>query len=355
MSKIDQSDDATVIKSTRYLFFIEQNYSYAMLRPLQAEIVSRGNEVRWFLFGDEVNRGFLHTSEQHFPSIEEVIAYQPDVCLVPGNFIPSFIPGFKVGLFHGFNVNKRKDQHFNIRACFDLYCTQGPNTTNRFIELSKKYGYFSVAETGWPALDPLFSLDKSSRNSRPTILFCSTFSQKLSSAPHLYQEIKRLSQKPQWQWLIQFHPKMPQAIVDSYKALESENLKFIETDNVIPYLQRADVMLCDTSSVMYMFMVQNKPVLTFNGNTQGDHLINITHESELEGGLKFLLNDPSSLMTAIAKFNQQLHPNRDGQSSSRVVSAVEKALSSIGQLPRKKPVNLLRNIKARKKLNYWKI
>jgi hypothetical protein len=343
----------------RYLFFVAQNYSYAILRPLQKEILARGDQVKWFLFGDEIDSAYLDSDEVRLLTVSEVIDYDPQASFVPGNFIPRFIPGLKVGVFHGFNVGKMNrrgnSDHFNIRGCFDLYCTQGPNTTERFKQLAKEYGYFSVAETGWPAMDPLFQSQSSDKNNRPTIIMCSTFSRNLTCAPHLYDEVKKLSQKSNWQWLIQFHPKMSKEIVDKYKALNNENLKFIETDNVLPLLQQADVMLCDTSSVLLMFILQGKPVVTFNSNTQGEHLLDFGEPEELEEHLKNALTRPVELMKAIAEYNQQLHPYQDGGSSLRVLDAVDKLIESPAKLSRKKPLNFLRNFKARKKLNFWKI
>jgi len=345
-------------QAKRFLFFVSQNYSYAILRPLQEQILSRGDQVRWFLYGDEVNYDYLSSEEIRLSSITDVIDYQPQVSLVPGNFIPSFIPGLKVGIFHGFNVGKvnrrGKSDHFNIRGCFDLYCTQGPNTTMRFKELAKIHRYFSIAETGWSAMDPLFKSVSKIKNDRPTVIMCSTFSRHLTCAPHLYEEVKKLSQKSQWQWLVQFHPKMPVDVVNKYKALANENLDFIETDNVLPFLQKADVMLCDTSSVLLMFLLQGKPVVTFNSNAKGDHLINFTNSSELEDHLKTALSFPPKLMKRIALFNQELHPYKDGESSLRVLAAVDQLLKNPNRLPRKKPINFLRNFKFRKKLNYWK-
>ena len=64
----------------------------------------------------------------------------------------------RVQVFHGFNVRKRSDNkgHFRVRGFFDLYCTQGPDTTLPFKVLEKKFGYFKVVETGWPKMDPMF-------------------------------------------------------------------------------------------------------------------------------------------------------------------------------------------------------
>ena len=35
-------------------------------------------------------------------------------------------------------IQKEKRGHFAIRGCFDLYCTQGPNTTKRFAKIGAK-------------------------------------------------------------------------------------------------------------------------------------------------------------------------------------------------------------------------
>ena len=345
--------------SKRYLFFIAQNYSYAILRPLQKEILARGDQVKWFLYGDEINSSYLHSDEARLLTISAVIAYNPQVNFVPGNFIPDFIPGLKVCVFHGFDPSKMNSRgtndHFHIRGCFDLYCTQGPNTTNPFKQLASKHGFFSVIETGWPAMDPLFQSQSDSKNNRPTIIMCSTFSRRLTCAPYLYEEVKKLSQNSDWQWLVQFHPKMSQQIVDQYKALSNENLKFIETDNVLPLLQQADVMLCDTSSVLLMFILQGKPVVTFNSNIKGNFLIDFSDPSELEGHLKKALTKPVNLIEEIDQFNQELHPYRDGKSSVRVLEAVERLIDSPVKLAKTKPMNFLRNFKARKKLNYWRL
>ena len=92
----------------RYLFYIAQNYSYAMLRPLQQVILARGDEACWFLEGREVDPKFLKADEKRLLDIDAVKAWKPDAVFVPGNVVPSFIPGVKVGVFHGFNARKMK-------------------------------------------------------------------------------------------------------------------------------------------------------------------------------------------------------------------------------------------------------
>ncbi|WP_299002481.1 CDP-glycerol glycerophosphotransferase family protein [uncultured Shewanella sp.] len=351
-------------RQNRYLFYIAQNYSYAILRPLQEIIVKRGDAVSWFLEGDEVSPLFLTATEQHLKTIDEIRQWQPDAVFVPGNVVPRFIPGVKIGVFHGFNAGKVNHNgqisHFRIRSCFDLYCTQGPATTLPFIALSKKFKTFHVVETGWPTLDPMFVSSgknpyKDDNDTRPTVLFCSTFSRRLSCAPMIFERIKALSMQGKYRWLVQFHPKMDAKIVAQYKSIENEHLRFIETDNVLPVLQAADVMLCDTSSILIMFLLQGKPVVAFNNKTGSEHLVHVNDEEKIEQAIEYALSYPAELMNKIEAYNDQIHPNRDGLSSQRVLKAADDLIAKgVGDL-KPKPLNFIRHLKMRKKLRYWKI
>ncbi|MCQ8821311.1 CDP-glycerol glycerophosphotransferase family protein [Pseudoalteromonas agarivorans] len=353
-------DYLTATANKKYLMYISQNYSYAILRPLQAQILAHGGEVRWFLAGNEVNPDFLDDDEQRLHTISDVRSWHPDITYIPGNIVPSFIPGKKVAVFHGFNSEKRSSEgnhgHFAIRGCYDLYCTQGPNTTTRFKELAQQHGFFKVVETGWPTLDPLFTDTQAnpyeSDDPRPTLLICSTFSKKLSLAPKLYEQIKHFSLQGKWRILMQFHPKMPQEWVEKYKALNNENLTFIETDNVLPLLKAADVMLCDTSSVLLMFLLLRKPVVTFCNQKPLPHLLDVTEADKVEAAIEHALTKPNKLMQSIEDYCLELHPYTDGKSSQRVLNAANEFLHKKEKL-KPKPLNLFRNLKMRKEFNFW--
>ncbi len=341
----------------RYLFYISQNYSYAILRPLQEAILARGDQTAWFLEGEAVNANFLTSEECQLMSIKEVNSYKPIAIFYPANTAPTFLSGINVAVFHGFDAGKLdkrgRNDHFKIRNCFDLYCTQGPNTTEPFLTLAEQHNHFKVTETGWCALDNLYLKHKKTSEDKPTILLCSTFSKKLSCAPYLFETIKKLSQSSKWNWLVQFHPKMPSEIVEQYKLLQNENLSFVETDDVIPLLQKADVMVCDTSSVLIMFLLLGKPVVTYNNIAPKEYLLNINKVDLLEKSIETALQKPPELMKQIEIFINKTHPYNDGKSSIRVLNAVDEVLSGKLRLS-KKPIDIFRQFKMRKKLQYWK-
>ena len=346
------------MSTKRYLFYISQNYSYAILRPLQETILARGDQVGWFLEGKEVSSDYLLESELQLFSIEEINVFNPIAVFYPANIAPTFLPGINVAVFHGFDagkVDKRgNNDHFKIRNCFELYCTQGPSTTGPFLALEKQHRHFKVIETGWCALDDLHKSDVKKEPSKKTILLCSTFSKKLSCAPHLFETVKKLSETGRWNWLVQFHPKMPSDIVKKYQGLESEYLSFVATDDVLPLLQQADVMVCDTSSVLLMFLLLKKPVVTFNNIAPKDYLLDINNVDLLESTIEKALDEPVELMEKIKGFIADTHPYDDGGSSLRVLNAVDDVLSGQFNL-QKKPLDILRRFKMRKKLNYWRI
>lgn len=346
----------------RALFYVEQDYGYAILRPLQWEILNRGGEVRWFLVGDEINARYLDESETRLPTVRDVRDWRPEVVFVPGDTVSRVIPGLKVEVFHGFAAGKSysrgEDAHFAIRDCFDVYCTHGPANTERFRQLAASHGSFQVVETGWPMIDPLFTPAESNpfideEDGRPTVLFCSTFSRRYSCAETLYDTVRKLKDHGRFRWLVQFHPKMSVDTVEKYRALTDANLQFIETDNVIPLLQAADVMLCDTSSILMMFLLLRRPVVAFRNQNPGPHLINISDPAELEQALERGLAPDRERDAHIEGFCEQIHPFRDGRSSARVVDAVEIIRERGLEVRRRKPLNLVREFRMRRQLNFW--
>src|SRR5210317_1290993 len=128
-----------------YKFLIYISYSYALPigKPLEKVIKKRGYQIKWFADTAEGKKAIALQSNS-LESIEEVIGYKPDIVLAATDSVPDFISGLKVQIFHGFNAEKRPDKnnnfaHFRIRGFFDLYCTQGPSTTQGFLNQQKKH------------------------------------------------------------------------------------------------------------------------------------------------------------------------------------------------------------------------
>ena len=92
----------------RYLFYIEYDYCYGVLRPLQDAIHRRGGETAWLPVGPEISTDFLHPDERCFKHVSEAIEWNPYAVLVPGNEVPAFLPGMKIEVFHGLNSGKRR-------------------------------------------------------------------------------------------------------------------------------------------------------------------------------------------------------------------------------------------------------
>lgn len=337
---------------SRYLFFVSQLYGFAILRPLQAHLRSRGHECAWF-FEYEQDARHLRSDEQQLRRVREVIDWQPTAVFVPGNWVPDFFPGLKVEVFHGFSVGKRNEQrgHFRIRGSFDLYCTQGPDTTAPFRELQRQHGHFRVVQTGWPKLDPLFAAAAAPRQyPRPTILFASTFTEDISCARVLHETIGKLAQRGDWQWLVTLHPKMAPDVVRSYQALAGPNLEFRATDDILQLYVQADVLLSDTSSVVPEFLVQHKPVVTFRNRKPGPQLLDVQSVEQVLPALQQALQPPAELRAAIQRYADAIHPYRDGRSSERVAEAAAEAIRLGRAGLRRKPWNLWRRLQARQRL-----
>lgn len=339
----------------KYLLYGSERYALAILRPLQEAILARGGEARWFFDGP----GAADLAEDEpLLDVQGVRAWKPDAVLTPGNHLPHFFPGVKVEVFHGFDAGKPR--HIYIRGFFDLYCTTGPRDTVQFQSLADKLGHFSVAETGWPKLDPLFAgtaaplaREPAPVRQPPVILYHSTFSPSWSAADTLCEEVKRLSRDGRWKWIVTLHPKSDPETVARYRALQNEHLRFADDDNILDLFPQVDMMCSDTSSALSEFLVTGKPVVTFRNRRPGPQLIDIHDVAEFETAIGRALSRPPELMAAIQSFARDIHPYADGRSSERVLDAVEAFIRSGGRNRKRKPLNLWRKFKLRRRIGYW--
>jgi hypothetical protein len=339
----------------RYLFFVTKPYSFAILEPLQNYIQTQSlGEVKWFTS----SKAQLHPAPgEALEDTKQVKDYQPTAILVPGNVVPPWWPGLKVQVFHG--LDDEVKGFYRINGLFDLYCTPGPAMSRRFASLAERYGHFMVRETGWPKLDPLrnpqnmhlmrreLGLD----SERPVILYAPTFPDKYTSAPDLRDPIRDLILAGDYIWLIKFHPLMGSEIIASYRELCGDFCEVVEDLNILPYLQAADILITDTSSVAYEFMLLDRPIITYRATARLDKGINIQSPTQLTDAIQRSQASPNEFSSARQSYLADIHPYDDGKSSRRVVAAIEEVLEqNLVQHLRRKPLNLNRRVKIRRML-----
>jgi hypothetical protein len=315
----------------RHLFFVTKPYSIPILEPLQEAIEQdRNSQVVWFGAGSAKHTNLPGVQ---IKSTAEVNEYQPHAVIVPGNVVPYFWPGLKVQIFHGLGEEKRG--HYRINSLFDLYCTPGPVMTEKFEKLALKHRTFFVKETGWPKLDHFHpnvdrSLKKSELDLNPektVILYAPTFSPRYTSARDLFEEIRLMNDR-QFQWLIKFHTLMDRELSDKYRSLSNNNVTIVDKQNIIPYMESADILLTDTSSVAYEFLMLNRPIITYQANTRYRKGVNILRPYELLGAIIRSLEDPDEFAENRIFYQEDLHPYNDGRSSQRVLKAIDEVILS---------------------------
>jgi len=218
-----------------------------------------------------------------------------------------------------------------------------------------------VIETGWSKLDSLF-LQKNDYNKekqaliekhnvKKIILFAPTFSPSLTCAEHLYDEILALSQNPDFLVLLKFHDKMNKDIMDMYQQASQslKNLTIVNNPNISKYLILSDIMISDTSSVVYEFLLLDKPVITFKSSSKNIKWLDISNPNTLKQSVKDVLdfdinqNDRKWII-------DNYHPYSDGQSAKRMIEVVREWLSR-NPVPEKRKLPFLRRWKISKKYN----
>ena len=337
------------------ILFCMNPYSFGILEPVMQVLKEKNHEFIWFVRSAILEK-FPYQDQRCTSKIEDLVRFNSDAIFVPGNEVPHYLRGVKTQVFHGLAGEKKG--HFRIRNYFDLYLTQGPYFTRWFSEAAVKYKDFEVVETGWPKLDvygkelhkydsvKLTLLKKS--KAKKIILYAPTFSPSLTSAPHLLTQIEELAKSKEYLIVIKFHDLMAEDLIDSYKKLSMsfENVLFIEERNIIKYLLIADLMISDTSSVVYEFLLLDKPVITFKNNSLAIKWDNqLLFSGLVKRVAENLLKDPFKQQRL--KILKEYHPYTDGKSAIRMVNAVEAYIEKNG-VPEKRVISWFRRYKITK-------
>jgi len=344
----------------RAVLFCNLPYSFSILKPLQEELKKRDIEYLWYIPKDLISL-FPYKEEPYIYEIKDIERFQSDMIFVPGNDLPWYLRGVKVQVFHGLAGEKKG--HFRIRGYFDLYLTQGPYFTERFEKLAKKYKNFRVKETGWCKLDQLFSDKKETEkrkkrflsqcHAEKIILYAPTFSPSLTSAQDLYKYIVKISQRKEYLVLVKFHDKMDKKIRKEYESMQNQKLIILKDNDITDALKYSDLMISDTSSVVYEFLLLNKPVITYNSRSEKILWENIESPQLLEKQIDYVIYNNDIYKDRRAEIIQNYHPYTDGQSASRMVNAVLEYIDKYG-IPDKRKISILRKFKMIKKYGIFR-
>ncbi|MCK4654919.1 MAG: CDP-glycerol glycerophosphotransferase family protein [Candidatus Cloacimonetes bacterium] len=333
----------------RYLFYISKKYSIPIVKPLSEYLKKMDHEFAFYV-SEKVNKNIPDEWKEFLimNEIDKAINYHPDFVIVPGNFVDPRIPGIKVQIFHGLGIEKKS--HYKIRHFFDVYGTSGPFITERYKKLQKRYKYFLVQETGWPKIDhilnyPTENLKKKLNipKGKKIILFAPTHSRKMQSAEELLPIIPKIVNEDEI-WFVKFHELMDKNLIRNFTVQTKEKVRITDDPDITPYLHLADVLISDTSSVVYEFMVLDKPVITFETINRKDKGINIIDPDDLRKAIDRSLENPGEFSSNRKKHLEEINPYLNGKISERLINILLE-IKEKDLLPKKRmPLNLFRKL-----------
>lgn len=351
----------------RILLFCENRYAIDILNPLQEYVTDNNlpHEVMWYIHKPKISTFEYASKVRWTNSIQEAYDFSPEAVFVPGNIVPYYLPGVKIQVFHGYAAEKK--DHWIIRRYFDTYFTQGPYFTSHFKALSEEYGDFEVVETGWPKQDWIKRnlhtydaerqrlLDSTGRKS--IILYAPTFSPKLTSLPleGMKERLGELAEHNDALVVMKFHPLTRKEWADEYRAWaeSKDNVIFVnQGENITKYQLISDVLISDTSSTVYEFLLLSRPVITVRTIAKDIYWENTATPDGLEEAYRRAMNDPE----AIARRQwivDNYDPYLDGHVCERMLNAAADYIRRHG-VPSKRRLNLWRKYTSVKTFGFVK-
>ena len=337
------------------VLFCTQPYSFLILKPIADELERRGEEFIWYITPELFNE-FPYKQMMHTNSLKYIQEFKSDAIFVPTDDVPYWLRGLKVHIFN--SLVEDMDRYLEMVNYFDLYLTPGPHFTEIFEKLSEEHN-FSVVETGWSKLDTLFLIANDDNitwerhkllneySVKHIVLYAPSSNPELTSANKIKDIIVKLSSHKDILFMVLFDEDMDESIVQEYKEVDTKNILILEDYNISKNMHIADLMIGDTSSLVYEFTLLDKPVLTVD--TQ---LKDITWSNQGASGIYLTLirtlENSSSIRNKREQTIKNYHPYRDGKSSQRVIDATEQYIKEHG-VPEERKVSFFKKLKLKKK------
>ncbi|MDP8904797.1 MAG: CDP-glycerol glycerophosphotransferase family protein [Chloroflexota bacterium] len=334
----------------RVAFYLDQPFHDAILRPVHALLV------------DEVET--LYSADP-----AAIIGFAPHV-LVQASFADlarfrSALPRTVIGsVDHGLTpkgVPRRIGRLREERAKrLDFMCVGDDNMAAAYRQAGiqpKEFWY-----TGYPQLDPLFrrdpppalALDPAQR----TVLFAPTWNAGLSAAPVLGDRLAELirGDGPPYNIIIKPHPHVPlrrgQWMNWWRRLAERDERVHLVSDaaaDVTPYLLAADLLVSDVSSVTFLFLALDRPIVLvtnprhpFDPAYDPDDLnwrwrdlaTEVTDpDRQLAAAVSAALANPGERSEIRQRYAAQLFgPRRDGRNAQRVAERILATLERLADV-----------------------
>lgn len=288
----------------RIVLFCEQKYAINILTPIQEEALkSGGHDILWYVHSRNIPDFPLKDRVKWTDSIQKIYDYSPEAFRFPATLTLIICRAIK---YKSSMVMLPKRKTMDDPKIFRYLLYPRPFFHQRFQRSGKKIQGFrgSRNRLAAPGLDfsesHTFDEEKSrllqQHQREKLVLYAPTFSPSLTSLPHLKAGLDRLVQEKDILLLLKFHPLTRQEWTDEYRewAASQRHVIWIDDHNITKYQLMADVMISDTSSTVYEFLLLNKPVITFQTVAKDIYWIDIQQTDELPEAYEQALHDESA-------------------------------------------------------------
>ncbi|MHC4605491.1 MAG: CDP-glycerol glycerophosphotransferase family protein [Planctomycetota bacterium] len=247
--------------------------------------------------------------------------------LVCAHLSDSLFPRFAkrtVQIYHGVSFKNLAVRDKALR--FEFLCLPGRYHAEMYQKhgLVRKYGSRCLV-TGFPKADPLaggsFERDALLRRAGvdpalPTILFAPTGDKHNSLETMGKEVIGAVGAAGAWNLLVKphDHPKNDINWFDELAPLQNDRFRLVRDLNVVPYLQAADLLITDASSVAVEFTLLDRPILFLEVPKlfkkvakRAAALVLMTYGRKIGR----IVEEPGRVVSAIA--DSLAHPDREGR------------------------------------------